>query len=95
VTRGVGVDPLGPQGPRAVGARGGGRGAGVPRGVQMCRRDMRQLISDCIVASGHVPELESIEVAFHTSYFTDVCIHLRVGALVLLGDLIHDQLGIT
>ena len=34
LTRGVGIDPLGPRGPRVVRGRGGGRGAGVPRRVQ-------------------------------------------------------------
>ena len=59
------------------------------------RRDTRQLISDCVVAPGHVPELESVEVAIHTPRLTYVRLHLRVGALVFLGDLIHDQLGIA
>jgi hypothetical protein len=113
LTRGVGVDPLGPQGPQVAKGRGGGRGVGVPRGVRSrrrlresflegprgewgsCRRDTRQLISDCVVASGHVPELESVEVAFHAPHFADICVHLWVGALVLFGYLIHDQLGVA
>jgi hypothetical protein len=54
------------------------------------RRNTRQLISERVVAPRHVPELDSVEVAFHALYFVDICIHLRVGALVLFGYLIYD-----
>ncbi len=60
-----------------------------------CRRNTRQLVSNCVVASGHVPELKSVEVAFHAPYLADVRFHLRVGALILFGYLIYDQLGVT
>jgi hypothetical protein len=56
---------------------------------------MRQLISDYVVALGHVPKLESVEVAFHAPYFADIYIHLWVGALVFFRYLIYDQLGVT
>jgi hypothetical protein len=110
LTRGVGVDPLGPG---VAKGRGGGRVVGVPQGVRLrrwlresflegprgewgsCRRNTRQLISKSVVVSGHVPELESVEVTFHAPHFADICVHLWVGALVLFGYLIHDQLGVT
>jgi hypothetical protein len=113
LTRGVGVDPLGPRGARVARDWVVGRIVGVPQRARSrrwlrepffessrgewgsCRRNTRQLVSNCVVASGHVLELKSIEVAFHAPYLADVCFHLWVGALIFFGYLIYDQLGVT
>jgi hypothetical protein len=39
-------------------------------------------------------KLESLELAFQVTYSLIVCRHLRVHAVLVLHDLVHDKLGI-
>ena len=57
--------------------------------------ELGQSVSRHVVVSGDVVELQTIELGFELPNFPAVGIHLLLGALPVLVDLLYDDFGVT